>query len=205
GASREHARTSARRGGAADPSAAYVLLAPVRVLHRSQGDREAIPLGRSPLPAPWRDPRDADPLAMGVPVPSGAGARPAFPPRERRGHRPGDLPADLHDPWPDHDLLRRHAGAHRLLRQLPHPAHDRRAGHGVPEAQHVLVLDLPPLSCSSSAPSSPISARRAPAGPPIRLSRPTSARPVSVRRWSLRRSSLPAFPRRWARSTTSPR
>src|SRR5207248_6087534 len=145
GSSREHARTSARRGGAADPSAAYVLLAPVRVLHRSQGDREAIPLGRSPLPAPWRDPRDADPLAMGVPVPSGAGARPAFPPRERRGTRPGHLPPEIPDPWPAQDLLRRQPRGQRPLPQPPPPALQRRAGPRTPAPQHVHLPDLPPF------------------------------------------------------------
>ena len=38
----------------------------------------------------------------------------------------------LHDARPDHDLLRHHAAPDRRVRQLLHPADDRRAGHGVP-------------------------------------------------------------------------
>ena len=40
----------------------------------------------------------------------------------------------------DHDLLRDHPAPDRGVRQLPDPADDRRPRHGVPEAEHDVVL-----------------------------------------------------------------
>jgi heme/copper-type cytochrome/quinol oxidase subunit 2 len=54
---------------------------------------------------------------------------------------------------PDHDVLRRHAGADRRLRQLLHAADDRRAGHGVPALNNLAT------GCTSPAlrwPSAPV-------------------------------------------------
>ena len=71
----------------------------------------------------------------------------------RRHHPARVLQRVLHHARHDHDLLRGHADPGRVLRQLPHPAHDRRARHGLPAAEHALVLDRaarPASSCSSS-------------------------------------------------------
>ena len=86
------------------------------------------------------------------------------------------------------------------------PLHDRRAGHGVPAAQHALVLDVPPLA----GPGHRLVLRAARRGGRRlddlrRRSRPTSARPGSgqtlVVAGDLRdRRRRPS----WAASTTSP-
>src|SRR6266542_3454706 len=59
------ARAGPHGSGAADPPAADLVLAEVRLLRRPQGDREAVPLGGAALPARRRHARDAHPLAAG--------------------------------------------------------------------------------------------------------------------------------------------
>ena len=75
----------------------------------------------------------------------------------------------LHHARHDHDLLRGHADPGRLLRQLPHPADDRRARHGVPAAQHAVVLDRRGRPASSCCRAS--SCRAAPPPPAGRRTR----------------------------------
>ncbi len=71
---------------------------------------------------------------------------PDLPPRLRRGDRPRPVHAGVHHARADHDLLRHHADPDRRVRQLLHPADDRRAGHGVPLAQRALLLGVRPRS-----------------------------------------------------------
>src|SRR5438309_2021319 len=54
------------------------------------------------------------------------------------------LQPDLHPARHDDDLLVRLADPLRL-RELPHPDADRRAGHGVPPAQRLQLLDVSAL------------------------------------------------------------
>ncbi len=61
--------------------------------------------------------------------------------RDRGNHPARGLQHAVHDARHPHDLLRGHADHGGVLRQLPDPPHARRPGHGVPQAQHALVLD----------------------------------------------------------------
>ena len=61
-----------------------------------------------------------------------------------RLHRPERLLPLHHHARHDHGGLSADRPVPRRLRQLPHPAHGRRAGHGVPVCQHAELLDLPP-------------------------------------------------------------
>ena len=56
--------------------------------------------------------------------------------------RPAGLRRAFHDARGDDDLPLRHPDLHGGVRQLPAPAHDRRARHGVPAHERPLVLDL---------------------------------------------------------------
>ena len=109
----------------------------VRLLDRPQGHRQAVPLGGPALPR-----CSAASLAMLIrwqwayPGRDGAAGRATALPRVGRGDHAGRLQQHLHDARADHDLLRHHADPDRRVRQLLHPADDRRAGHGVPDAQH---------------------------------------------------------------------
>src|SRR5438094_917297 len=121
---------------------------PVRLLHRPQDDRQAVPDPRAPGPHDGRPPRPPRPLGArlaGEPPDRRAGARPRAgadgqPAPPRRQHHAGRLQRLLHHARDHHDLLRGHADPGRVLRQLPDPAHDRRARHGLPCPQHAVVL-----------------------------------------------------------------
>ena len=95
---------------------------------RPQADRDPLPRTRRALLRRRRDHGAADPNA----------ARPG----ERALHRARLLQPALHDPRDDDDLPRRRADPRRL-RQLPRPADDRRAGHGLPAPERALLLALP--------------------------------------------------------------
>ena len=70
------------RQPAAHPPAAHVVRAALRVLHRPQGDRQAVPVGGAAVPAVRGPAGDAHPLAVGLPRPAGAaGGRAAVPAR----------------------------------------------------------------------------------------------------------------------------
>ena len=56
--------------------------------------------------------------------------------------RPRRLQPALHDARHDDDLPRRRPDLRRL-RELPHPADDRRRGHGLPAAERALLLAVP--------------------------------------------------------------
>ncbi len=66
-------------------------------------------------------------------------ARPAEPARRRPGH----LRRAFHPARGDDDLLLHHPDDDGSVRQLPAPADDRRAGHGVPAAERAELLGLP--------------------------------------------------------------
>ena len=83
---------------------------------------------------------------------------------------------------------------------LLHPPHDRRAGHGVPDAQHALVLDdRPRRPRDDRSRSSSRWAPRPAAGRPTRRSPRSWASPAPGRRSGSWASSSRAAPRSWAR------
>ena len=63
--------------------------------------------------------------------------------RHLRLHRPAGLLPVHHHARDDHGGVPADRAVPRRLRQLPHPADARRAGHGVPLRQHAELLDLP--------------------------------------------------------------
>ena len=96
----------------------------------SQGHRDPVRAGRD-LRRPGRAgavgaDAPAARLPRHVPLHRAAGLLPVH---HHARHDHGDLPADRAVP--------------RRLRQLPHPAHVRRAGHGVPVHEHAELLGLP--------------------------------------------------------------
>ena len=97
--------------------------------------------------------------------PAGAGA--ADPHAARAAghglHRARHLQPALHDARHDDGLPRRRPDLRRL-RELPRPADDRRARHGLPAAERALVLALPLRRDRAPRASSPPTARRARAG-----------------------------------------
>ena len=112
----------------------------LHLLDRSQDDRTPVPVPGALHDDHRRPPRAAGALAARL-------ARAEIPRTHwspsrhvRRPHPPEFYNAAVHHARDDHDLLRRHAAARRLLRELPHPAHDRRPRHGVPAAEHAVVL-----------------------------------------------------------------
>ena len=124
-------------------AAADRLPAPVRLLHRSQGDRPS-----SSCASGWSFLAVGGVMAMLIrwqlaqPRAAGAARGPAAVRRLRRRDLAGGVHVAVHDARHDHDLLRGHADPDRRLRQLLHPAADRRARHGVPAPQHAVVLDV---------------------------------------------------------------
>ena len=114
----------------------------VHLLARSQDDREAVPVPGAVHDDLRRPVRAAGALAAGLSGAAGAGHELGARAVHVRGHHPaGVLQHAVHHARHDHDLLRGHADAGGLLRQLPHPADDRHARHGVPGHQHAVVLD----------------------------------------------------------------
>src|SRR5712692_2971311 len=113
----------------------------VHFLDRSQGDRQAVSLGGPDLPGGRWIAGDDDSLAMGLSWPAGALVR-HLPRALGRSDHSRHLSEHLHDARADHDFLCDHARDDRLLREFHHSAADRRAGHGVPQVEPVVVLDL---------------------------------------------------------------
>ena len=73
----------------------------------------------------------------------GADAAAARLPRHVLAHRAAGLLPVHHHARHDHGDLPAHGAVPRRLRQLPHPAHVRLAGHGVPVHEHAELLGLP--------------------------------------------------------------
>ena len=137
-------------------------LARVAHHHRPQEDRDHVPGAHGPLLAAGRGRGAPDPLAAG-----GAG---------QHADRPGDLQRPGLDARVDDDLPGAGAGLGRL-RQLPRPADDRRARHGLPAPERALVLAAAVRGTPSTRASS--SSRRRRAGP----LRPALGRRLLARRW----------------------
>src|SRR5207247_1824906 len=113
----------------------------VHLLDRSQDHRDPVPVRQPVLPAGGRAPGDEDALAARLSRAADAGRR--DPPREHgagRGHSAGVLHPAGHHARHVHGVLRHHAAARGCVRELPDPAQDRDARHGVPAHQHVVVL-----------------------------------------------------------------
>src|SRR6266704_766327 len=113
----------------------------VHLLDRSQDHRDPVPVRQPVLPAGGRAPGDADALAARLSRAADAGRR--DPPREHgagRGHSAGVLHPTGHHARHVHGVLRYHAAARGCVRELPDPAQDRDARHGIPAHQHVVVL-----------------------------------------------------------------
>ena len=112
-------------------------------------------------------------------------------------------------PRPHHGVLHGDAHADRRLRQLVHPAHDRRAGHGLPADEQHLVLAhrfrlLPDALLALRRRRSGLARlRRRLDGLSAALGRPAIPAPRSTSAsWPC---TLPVRPRSSARSTSSPR
>ena len=113
---------------------------------RSQGDRHPVRHHRPPVPALRFLLDDADAVSARLsgqpdpadrqPVQSRQGAR--------RHHAAGVLQPAGRDARDDHGVPRRRAAGGRRLRQFRDAAADRRARHGVPQAQHDELLGVLP-------------------------------------------------------------
>src|SRR5439155_4736301 len=99
------------------------------------------PVRQPVLPARGRPAGDANALAARLPGKADAGRRdPAGHHGPRRRDPAGVLHPAGHDARHVHDLLRDHAAAGGGVRELPDPAQNRDARHGVPAHQYVVIL-----------------------------------------------------------------
>ena len=138
----------------------------------------------------------------------GADAPAARLPRHVLAHRAAGLLPVHHHARHDHGDLPADRAVPRRLRQLPHPAHVRLAGHGVPVHEHAELLVLP--ARGAGAGRRPVRAGRtdrrrldavSAAGDPARH----AGRDAGASSACSPRSRSSSSRSRWAASTTSPR
>ena len=175
----DHIQAARRARG---PSRGARLLAQVRLLNRSQGDRHPVFRHGTAVPPLRLYADDAHALAARLPGRAAAAHRRALRRRTHAGR--DDAPRVLQrarcDARHHHGLPRRRAPRRRRIREFRAAAPDRRAGHGLPEDQHGRATGASSSVASrcSAAFSSPAAPRNQ-GGPPTRRS-PSS--PAQARR-----------------------
>ena len=153
----------------------------VHLLRRSQDHRHSVPVLGDHLPA-----------ASAASWPCWCASSSAGRTRKSRSSASGSGPAAAGDKMPPdfyNMLFSMHASVMIFFVIIPLltggfgnfliPLHDRRAGHGVPEAEHdVVLVHVAGLHLSSCSASSSTAGRRPAAGPPIRRSPASPCRPA---------------------------
>ena len=122
------------------------VLAEIRLLGRPQGHRDPVRHHRPPVPAVRLLVDDADAVAAGLPGPADSAHRQLVRGGQGAGrhHAARVLQPARRDARHHHGVPRRRAAGRRRLRQLRDAAADRRARHGVPQAQHDELLGVLP-------------------------------------------------------------